>query len=275
MEAPVLVGPIPPQVINEQSAYGPFDLKAFIMTPEGSDVPTFQAEVKGGNALPKGMICTSDGVMTGIPSKGTQGVYEVIVKATNEAGTVQATFNMTITPSFANRESESDYINKLKAQVWEALDQRLPIPDLVDLYEREITPLEIYYLLERWGIIKIWDAFNLEPPRDKVLLTLEGASKHYNVYDRGSCLVATPVDLFSYERTVEDGLQTARAMAREVYQRDWTVELVGFEKFVRAAWVEIQHLGDQYGKQLEVINFSPSTSDVRIYSVEAFTKSGR
>jgi hypothetical protein len=274
MDAPVLIESIPAQVINEQSAYGPFDLKAFIKAPEGSDLPTFQAELKDGQALPKGMICTSDGMITGIPAKGTQGNYEVIVTATNQAGSTQASFIMSITPSFASRETETDYVNQLKAQVWEALDQRLPIPDLAELYEREISPLEIYYLLERWGIIKIWDAFNLEPPKGKVLLTLDGASQHYNVYDGGSCLVATPVDLFSYERTLEDGLQTARAMAREVYNRGWTIELVGFEKFVRAAWVEIQHLGDKYGKHLEVINFSPTTHDVKIYSMEAFTKSG-
>ena len=65
---------------------------------------------------------------------------------------------------------------------------------------------------------------------------------------------------------MQDGLQMAQVMAREVYQRGWVVELVGFEKFTRAAWVEIQQLGDKYGKRLEVINFNPSPEDVKLYN---------
>ena len=107
------------------------------------------------------------------------------------------------------------------------------------------------------------------------MLTLEGTSPHYNVYDRGSCLVACPKDLFSHVRTIDDGLQTARAMAREVYKRDWTIELAGLDKMSRAAWVEIQHLGDLNGKRLEVINFIPTPDDVKVYSAQALEKSMR
>ena len=235
MEPPVLTSPIPTQVVNEQAAYGPFDLKKFIQVTEGSQVPSFQAELTTGQSLPQGMICTADGVITGIPAKDTHGNYEVVITAKNEAGEVKTTFVLTIKPSLLTAGSE--YNNQLKTQIWEALEKNLPIPDLMAIYERPITLLDVYYMLERFGVLTIYDAFNLEPPGEKVLLTLEGVSKHYNVYDRGCCLVATPKDLFSHERTLLDGLQTSQAMAREVYKRNWTVELTGFDKLMRAAWL--------------------------------------
>jgi hypothetical protein len=261
MTQPALIKPVPPQVVNEHGTFGPFDLKPFIASENNSPL-VFSAELKTGESLPKGMICTADGIVTGIPAEGTQGFYEVVVTASNESGSLEIEFNFTIKPNMAGGSPE--YFDKLKAQVWEALDQKLPIPDLSELYDRPITAVEVYYLLERFGLIKIWDAFNLDSPGEKVLLELEGASKHYNVYDRGSCLVATPKELFSHERTLEDGLQTARAMAREAYNRGWTVELVGFHKLTRAAWVEIQRLGEVYANPLEVINYNPTPDDYKL-----------
>jgi hypothetical protein len=262
MDAPTLIKPIPDQVVNEQAAYYPFDLKEFIVTPEGSSALRFEAVLKSGESLPVGVICTSDGILTGIPAKETEGRYEVVVTASNELGSVSAEFIFLIKPTFA---ANAGYVDELKAQIWEALDKSLPIPDVGDLMDRPINILEVYYLLERWGSLKIWDAFNLEPPGELKPLKLEGASEHYAVYDRGSCLVATPVDLYSHERTIEDGLRTARAMAREVYKRDWTIEMAGFDKLTRAVWVEAQHLGDKHGKRLEIINFTPMAGDLEVY----------
>lgn len=265
MEAPELMKEIPPQVVNERAAYGPFDLKNFVKAKDGTPVH-FMAELADGKALPKGLICTEDGLVTGIPGKGTQGNYEIVLTIKNEAGTIQTKFSFVIKPS---PTTDINYIDQLKSQVWQALEQNLPIPDLSELFERDITPLDLYYLLERWGIVTMWDAFNLEAPGEKVLLKLEGASPHYNVYDRGSCLVMAPKDLYSYERTIADGLQTARAMAREVYRRNWTIEMAGFDKMMRAAWVEIQHLNDQHGKNLEIINYRPSDEDLKVYTAQA------
>lgn len=264
MDAPVLIKPIPSQVVNEQAAFGPFDLKAFIQVAEGSPKARFSAILKSGESLPTGMICTEDGVITGIPAKDTQGNYEIIVTAVNEAGDLQAEFVLAIKPSLV--ASGNEYMDKLKSQVWAALQQNLPIPNIEEMYTQPITDLEIYYLLERWATLTIWDAFNLELPSEKKLITLEGASKHYDIYDRGSCLVAAPKDLFSYERTIDDGLRTARALAAEAYRRDWTVQLVGFEKLTRAAWVEFQRLGDVHGKRLEVVGYTPSVDDVKLYT---------
>jgi hypothetical protein len=271
MSAPVLIQPIPPQVVNERAAYGPFDLKAYIEAPEeGSSPVRFSGELDSGQALPKGMICTEDGIVTGIPGKDTHGNYQIIITAENEEGSIQTTFSLTIKPSVAGGTSE--YADQLKAQVWDALGKNLPIPDLSELYDRPVTDLDIYYLLERWGTITVWDAFNLEPAGEKHLLTLDGASPHYYVYDRGSCLVAAPVDLFSSVRTLEDGLRTARAIAGEVYKRQWTIQMAGFDKFIRAAWIEVQHLGDKYGKRLDVINFKPTYDEVKLYTSQALSR---
>jgi len=267
MAAPTVIKPIPNQVINERSAYGPLDLKTFIGVAQGDEMPRFSAGLVDGRGLPPGMICTVDGILTGIPAKGSEGNYDVMITAENASGKIDATFIMIIKPVITDKEG--DYMDKLKSQVWQALEQKLPIPDLGELIDRPITALDIYYLLERWGALKIWDAYNLDPPGEPKQITLQGASKHYSVYDRGSCIVAVPKDLFSHERTIEDGLQTARAMAREVYDRKWTVELVGFEKLTRAAWIEIQHLGDKFGQKLDVINYDPSTNDIRLYSSQA------
>lgn len=264
MSAPVLIQPIPSQVINERAAYGPFDLKAFIQVSEGSQPARFTGELQNGDALPKGMICTEDGILTGIPGKETHGNYEFLVTAENEEGKLQTTMTFTIKPSLLS--AGSDYFDQLKSEVWDALGKDLPIPDLAELYNRPITPLEIYYLMERWGTLTVWNANDLEPAGEKKLLTLVDASKHYHVYDRGSCLVASPKDLFSSARTLEDGLQTARAVAREVFKRGWAIQMAGFDKFLRAAWVEVQLLGDKHGKKLEVINYSPTYNEVKVYS---------
>lgn len=269
MQAPEVVKPIPAQVVNESAAYGPFNLKDFIKAPDESKL-TFSADLVSGASLPQGLICTEDGILTGIPAKESQGLYEIRVHAKNDAGEVATTFSLNIKPSIAT--GTTAYIDQLKSQIWEALQQNLPIPDLGEMYSRDITPTEIYYLLERWGILIIWDAYNLEPPGEKVLLNLEGISPHYNIYDRGSCLIAAPKDLYSYERTTEDGLRSARVLAREVYKRNWTIEMAGIDKMTRAAWVEMQHLGDQFGKQVEVINYTPSEEDLRLYTTQVVTR---
>lgn len=267
---PVLVKPIAPQVVNERAAYGPLNLKEFIQAANPDLSVNFQAELRGGAALPKGIICTSDGILTGIPGEGTLGNYEILLTAKDEEGEFQTTFPFTIKPTLQNKGA--DYLDQIKTQVWIAVDQRLPIPDLGELYDRPISALEIYHLLERWGILKIWDAYNLDPPGPMKELNLSGASPHYHVYDRGSHIIAVPKDLFSHERTLEDGLITAQAMAREVFERQWTIELAGFDKFTRACWVELQHLGDRdkLGRHVDVINYDPSPDDVKLYSSQAF-----
>src|SRR6202044_861685 len=117
--------------------------------------------------------------------------------------------------------------------------------------------------------LAIWDVYNLESAGDKIPLSLPGVSPYYQIYDRGSCLVGAPKDLFSHQRTLADALQTAKVMATEVYKRGWTIEFAGFNKMVRAAWIELQILGDRQGKQLEILHYTPSAADINVYTAES------
>ncbi|MBV8802692.1 MAG: hypothetical protein JO131_06995, partial [Gammaproteobacteria bacterium] len=132
----------------------------------------------------------------------------------------------------------------------------------------QLTAVEIYYLMQRFATLTIFDVYNLDPPGKPILLNLPGASPHYNIYDRGSCIVGTPKELFSHERTLEDALVTAKVMAREVHKRGWTLELVGFQKMMRATWVEMQVLGKKTGNYLDVLHYTPTNYDQRLYEAE-------
>src|SRR3990167_8325647 len=196
MQAPVIIKQIPNQGVNERAAFGPFDLKEYIQAPDGSAVE-FRAELADSASLPKGLICTENGIVTGIPAKDTQGNHEIVITARNDVGSVQAKFVLAITPSLARRKSQAD-IDEMKNIVWQALEHNQQLPELAELLDRAITPLDIYYLLERWGTLTIYDAFNLDSPGKKTELQLEGMNKHYHIYDRGCCLVSAPKDLFSH-----------------------------------------------------------------------------
>lgn len=261
MAAPLVLKPIPPQVVNELAAFGPFNLKEYF-----TSAASFAASLTGGGALPKGMICTADGLLTGIPAKETNGAYEIVVTASNAEGSIEETFMLTIKPSMI--DTGAGYIDQLKAQVWQALDQKLPAPDLSEIYSRAVSVMDVYFLLERWSTLIIWNATDLSPPGKPVLVKVQGVGEHYNIYDRGSCLVSTPKDLFSHERTLGDALQAARALAGEVYKREWVIEFAGFEKMVRAAWVELQHLEDKHGKKIQILRYDPGFKELRIYAEE-------
>lgn len=272
------LAPVPDQFIFEQSAYGPFNLKNYFvflkedlddeallstqLTPADIDeeaVLQFAATLESGVSLPAGLICTSDGLLTGIPAKGTVGAYSILLTVNCEEEELGVVFPLHIRSALIYLGSHE--VDVLKKQIWAALDNGEPAPDLLNLLDRPITKADIYYFLEKWGTLKIWDAFNLDPPREPVPLDLEGMSPHYRAFDRGSCLIAGPRDLFSPERTLEDGLQMARALAREVYKRDWTIEMVGIDKFMSAAWVELEYLSQVHGKKLNVINYENHAKD--------------
>lgn len=282
MQPPVSVEAIPDKVVNEKAYFGPLDVSVYFDFQEPDDVDaaseskmTFTAELSNGEALPAGFICTPEGELSGIAKTGTLGVHEIKIIASNEAGKAESTFKLTVQESIAATTMDSRQIDLLKAEAWKALGNELPVPDLQAIYERSVNALDVYYLLERWGTLTIYNAYDLEPPGEKKELQLEGASEHYRVFDRGCCLVACPKELFSRERTLLDGLKTARAIAKEAYKREWAVELIGFEKFTRAAWVELQLQTDQVGREVEIINYNPSMQDVETYTKEAIAQQER
>lgn len=268
LNPPILVKEIPMQVVHEGGILN-FNFNEFIESPDAaSGVVRFFAELSDGRALPQGVICTTDGLLTGIPANGTQGTYEAMIVAENESGipfTVQ--FQLVIKPRM-EMEEVNRYFTGLKGQIWEALEEGMAPPELTELLNRPLTHDDIYYLMMRFATLKIWDVFNLEPPTEAKLIEIEGVSPHFNVYDRGSYIVGTPKDLFSYERTLEDALQTAKAMAREAYRRSWTVEMTGLGKMARACWVEFHLLMEKHGKQIEIINYAPTPKDKFLFEAE-------
>lgn len=269
LQAPILKQAIPAQTINEGSAFGPFNLKEFVESPapESGEVQFLVRSAKGG--LPEGLICTTDGIISGTPAKGTRGKYNLMVVAENKSEIpFSVEFELTIraAPGEKTEAAATEWLPELKTRVWEALGKDLPAPQLSQLANHPLTVVEIYYLAERFATLTIWDAYNFEPPSDKKLLTLPDSSPHYAIYDRGSCLVGVPKDLFSHERTGNDLLKTAIAMAGEAYKRGWAIQLSGFDKMTRAAWIELQYLGEKHGKQLEILYYTPSESDLKIYS---------
>jgi hypothetical protein len=268
-KAPILIKPIPNFITNEGAAFGPLDLKQFIHSvQETNGVLRFSAQLTDGSALPAGLICTSDGLLSGIAKAGTAGVYSIQLTVENDADVPLITpFQFTIKERMG--VDDPRFLTDLKTQIWQALGQNIPVPEIADLMQRPISLAEMCYLMERFAYITVWDAFTLEPPGDKIAITLEGASRHYHVFDRGSCIVGAPKDLFSHERTLEDALQTARAIAREVYQRGWTIELGGYHKMTRAAWIELQHLGDKNKNYIEILHYTPTPKEVQLYAIQA------
>jgi len=45
--------------------------------------------------------------------------------------------------------------------------------------------------------------------------------------------------------------------------------LAGFNKMVRAAWIEIQLLGQKHGNSLEIMHYTPTEEDKKLFSVQS------
>jgi hypothetical protein len=261
-----LLKPIPPQIVNEGATYGPLNLNDFFAGPTPL---TFIAQLSDGRSLPAGLICTTRGILNGIAGVGTQSSYTVKITARDDAGdTLDCEFPLTIKEKIAMDPAQ--LFGQLKTEIWEALGKNQPLPAIDELLSRPISPLEIYNLLLRFATLTVWDAYNLDFPGEKQLLDLPDCSPHYFIYDRGSCLLAAPKSLYSFERTRADALQTAKAIAKEAYKRGWgAVELVSFDRMMEvSAWLRLKGLGDETGKPVEVLRFSPTPEELRAYTLQ-------
>lgn len=151
-----------------------------------------------------------------------------------------------------------------KQKVWQAILEEKSIPEIQSIFDREITYEEIYHLISRFAYFAIWNADNPDNPGEKQRLLLEGASEHFDVYDRGSCIVSAPKQLFDHARTLQHGIDTAKAMAREVLSRGWKVEFGGYDKMVRAAWVEMEAHAELQNKETAYAHFFPTDQDFQL-----------
>ena len=301
---PELVRPIPDQNATIGSPYR-LDAKEFIQHPLGTrEQLIFSAAGESDFPLPRGLSCDENGVLSGVPEKGTyrpQG-YALFFKATTSKGRyilvdfrlmiaksirlddpkepveesfdLDADFDAAIDMAAAEmdaleRRVESEIIDDAemvrdKQKVWQAILNGDTVPEIQSLLDRDVTYDEVYHLMERFAFLAIWNADDRSSAGKMKRLLLEGASEHFDVYDRGACLVGSPKQLFSHERTLLHGIDTAKAMAREALDRGWKVEFGGFDKLVRAAWVEMEALAEKQNKATGYAHYFPSEQDYEL-----------
>lgn len=264
----------------------PIDLKTFVVNPTNHSLRITSESVMGGD-LPAGLVCSPEGVLSGIPARGTASEIpnDILVFVECE-GALPLTFDiyLTIYPaenlSVILPENEATAMFKADAErmkeeygidlgqlenFWGLFSDDLSHPDLKEFLTRKIKPADIYYLLGRFATLTIWNADDVSPADEGQMIQLKEASPHFFVYDFKVALIATPKDLYEASRTLEDALQTARAMVLEVQRRKWNVQLAGYDKMVTAAWVEANRLNDlKQGHAIKVEYYSPTPTDQHI-----------
>ena len=278
------IKPIPSFQANEGIKFDDFDLNEYIKNP--ADEPTqFTVELADGGSLPKGLICSEEGVFGGTPEKGTARdlPYELLFIAQSEnADLLVLSTTLKILPGVEEEKAEADDIEeevgeevseediekrkkgKTIEKFWKSFTEGKSF-DLEEILTRDISPMDVYYLLGRFGTLTIWNSDDLSPAAKGYLIELDDSSSHYLVFDFKVALVATPKDLFDYDRTIDASLKTARAMTREIHKRAWNIEMAGFDKMVTAAWVEVQHLNRLgEGHKIEIHHYEPSAADYEV-----------
>ncbi|MBU1558340.1 MAG: hypothetical protein KJ588_00885, partial [Gammaproteobacteria bacterium] len=237
---------------------------------------TFEAVLESGDALPADIVCSKDGVMSGVAQAGTAKDVAYNISVTVQSASLEPfTFLVVLTiysaeRSQASEEGEMFYEQAKKAhealkQYWQEIAAGEEHPDLDELLNRDVTPEDVYYMLERFATLVVWNADDLNPPSEGKLLKLKNASPLFRVYDFGVVLVASPVNLFDVHRPLGAALETARAMMQEVQRRKWNIEMAGLAKMMTAAWVEVKRLNlDAKDHQIEVHNYEPRKIDFSV-----------
>jgi hypothetical protein len=268
--APQLVKAIPRLRVNQGMPIQAVDLKDYIQNPEGVSEPIrFQLHVFGKDTLPEGLYCRN-GVLEGVVggTAAEQAAVELEIIADNGSGqklTAYLSIRIYAAESVGEEAQAAPFaedVNEAKAEVWKAVIDGDELPaNIADLFNQAVSAQDVYYLLGRISHFVIWNAGDLSAPGEKKLLSLAGVSERFDVYDRGSCLVAVPKDLFDGNRSFRDALDTAQAMTREVYQREWTIEFAGYDKMVAGAWVEAKRLEQVYGREMKIDNYAPTVQE--------------
>jgi len=255
---------VPSISVNQGSELRPINFNDYIDNPTGEAL-RFSVELVSGGSLPAGMVFSQNGVLSGTPQLGTTNVlpYEMTIVA----------FHPAVSPLvmhcklFIREVPGTVDINEFK-NYWQKFADGLDLPDLEQLLTREITPLDIYYLLGRFATLILWNADDLTPANKGVMIDIPHSSELFKVYDFKSALVASPKDLYDPNRGLGDAIQTAKAMVHEIGRRKWNIELAGYDKMVTAAWVEVQHLKSMAkGHAIKVYNYEPSLYDTEVLSL--------
>jgi len=251
---------VPVIELNELSDVEPIDLREFLEVPADVGALFFEVDEEG-DRLPLGLTLSEEGILSGKPAQGTQKstAYQVVVVVQDaKVPPFILTLQIKVNEAKALEGEEALWVNKLQ-NYWRSFANDLNLPDIETILTREVSASDIYYLLERYGTLMIWNADDLRPADKGRLFDLKEISSRYNVYDFDVVLVATPKALYDPARTINDGYMTAEAMIHEIHQRAWNIEMAGHDKLMRRAWLEVQKL-NRLGKghHIEIHNYSPS-----------------
>src|SRR5947207_2433678 len=117
LKPPVLKAEITSQIVNEGASYQ-LNLSDFIQSRTEADGKVhFFAERIDGQALPQGLICLPNGMLSGIPAKGTHGTHEISVTAENDSGIPFTTqFALTIKEAL-QMDAMNQHFTELKAKI--------------------------------------------------------------------------------------------------------------------------------------------------------------
>lgn len=293
---------IPKQHYAENADITPLDLKQFMQPSEAGETLSFKAVMEDGRTLEEalGLSCSADGIVSGtvLPNIADEGSQQVLVVASSDrgmpvisqvdihvhAGAEAKVAADDIVPEksdnqenvFANDLLDIDdiipetHVNATevsKQDHWQAISDDIKIPSAQEIAARPVSRADLYYLLGRYATLTLWNADVLEPASQLKLITLEGVSDSFHVFDRGSSLAASPKDLFAYDRSPLHAIKTAQAMMREVLRRGWTVEAAGYDKMLKAAWVEGQRVELVTKKETKFLHYQPTQRTIDYFNV--------
>ncbi len=260
---------VPNFEVAEGSEFPAVDLNQYIENP--TDKPLkFIAELTNDQPLPTGLFCSESGKLYGVPAIGTakKRHYDVLVIVQGET-TLPLILSVSIL--IYNPKTESpEYLEFYWQALLGGVDPSL-LPDIQKALTRDVTPSDIYYLLGRFSTFIIWNADDLSSPDKGRIIELSDANERFNVYDFDVALVASPKDLYDPNRTLRNGIETAQAMIHEVQCRKWNIEFAGYDKLVRAAWLEVQKLNRLQkgeGHIIEVYHYEPNLSYSHLQQLE-------
>lgn len=261
--------PIKPIKVNEDTSFMPVDLRLYVDTIE-EDTLEFSAKLADGGVLPEGVILSKEGVLSGKPARGTAQSKPYTIQVAVQGREASLSLNVQL---YIYTIKTPDEIATLHAEAWASLMETGTVPEsLEEIINRPISRSDIYYLLQRFATFTVWNADDLRLASEGKLVNVAGVSNEFNVYDFEVCLVATPKDLYSHERTLSDALQTARAMVREAHHRLWHVEFGGFDRMANVAWYEVKNLNAKAKHQMEIRNYQPTEIKQALNVVQAASK---
>ena len=257
---------LPDLLVSEGEQIIPLSLGDYISNQTNDDLK-FELELTNGDKLPKNFEFDKKGVLSGTASKGTarKTPYELrfIIKGVKSSLLV-LTNKLNISPYNEVEKIKTSEGTQSVRDFWRLFMEGKYL-DLTEILTRKATPIDIYYLLSRFATLTVWNAEDLRHPTGGKIIKLKNASPDYLVFAFNVAFVATPKDLFDYNRTLKDSLQTSRAVVEEAHKLGWNIEMAGFDKMVTASWVKVQEINNNIekigkGKKIIVHNYEPTKS---------------